>query len=259
MARDKLKRLFTAIPSGEPFSSRRLALLGISADLAVSYVRNGWLLRLARGVFCRAGDEPDLGRSIVFLRESLAGLHVGGRTALQWHGLLPPDAAGAGTGGTSTNGPAPPPTAPLTLYGWDDGQLPPWFTARFPATYRRKRLIREERAWPLQVGPAPGRMGLATVSSAERALLELLSEVGVSVTLAEARRAAALAGGLQGEALQALLQRCTSVKTVRLCVTAGQEFAHPWYATLVLSSLPGGSARPWVWRSAEGLLVLPPV
>jgi hypothetical protein len=253
MARDKLKRLFTAIPSGEPFSSQRLALLGISADLAVSYVRNGWLVRLARGVFCRTGDEPDLGRSIVFLRESLAGLHVGGRTALHWHGLLPADP------GTEAPGSAAGTSFPLTLYGWDDGQLPAWFTTRFPATYRRKRLIREERAWPLQVGPVAGRMGLAAVSSPERALLELLSEVGISVPLAEARRAAALAGGLQGEALQALLQRCTSVKTVRLCITAGQEFAHPWYAALVLATLPRGSARPWVWRSAEGLLVLPPV
>ncbi len=258
MARDKLKRLFTTIPAGEPFSSRRLATLDISADLAVSYVRSGWLLRLARGVFCRAGDEPDLGRSLVFLRESLAGLHVGGRTALQWHGLLPAGATGTArtAEATETAGPA---ARILTLYGWGNGELPPWFTTRFPATYQRKRLIREEPTWPLQIGPVPGRMALATVSSPERALLELLSEVGVGVALDEARRAAALAGSLQGEALQVLLQRCTSVKTVRLCVTAGQEFAHPWYATLVLASLPRGSSRPWVRRSADGLLVLPPI
>lgn len=264
MARDKLKRLFTTIPAGEPFSSRRLATLGISADLAVSYVRSGWLLRLARGVFCRAGDEPDLGRSLVFLRESLAGLHVGGRTALQWHGLLPAGPTeptkSAGLAGLAESAEPSQPTAQeLTLYGWGNGELPPWFTTRFPATYQRKRLIREEPAWPVQVGPVPGRMALATVSSPERALLELLSEVGVGVALDEARRAAALAGALQGEALQALLQRCTSVKTVRLCVTAGQEFAHPWYATLVLASLPRGSSRPWVRRSADGLLVLPPI
>lgn len=261
MARDKLKRLFTTIPAGEPFSSRRLATLGISADLAVSYVRSGWLLRLARGVFCRAGDEPDLGRSLVFLRENLAGLHVGGRTALQWHGLLPAG-TGRASGAARVAGAAEtaePAAQPLTLYGWGNGELPPWFTTRFPATYQRKRLIREEPAWPLQIGAVPGRMALAAVSSPERALLELLSEVGVGVALDEARRAAALAGSLQGEALQVLLQRCTSVKTVRLCVTAGQEFAHPWYATLVLASLPRGSARPWVRRSADGLLVLPPI
>ena len=243
VAKDKLKRLFTTIPPGEPLSSRRLAALGISADLAVAYERSGWLVRLARGVYCRAGDTPELGRSLLALRESLAGLHVGGRTALEWHGLLSPPAE----------------ARPLTLYGWNIGQLPPWFTARFPATYQRKRLVREPPDWPLHVAALPGRLTVAAVSSPERGLLEFLSEVGVGVAFDEARRAAALAGGLRGEVLQELLRQCTSVKTVRLCVTAGQEFAHPWFASLVRASLPGGSARPWVRRSAEGLLVLPPL
>lgn len=243
VAKDKLKRLFTDVPAGEPLTTRRLAALGISADLAVSYVRSGWLVRLARGVYSRVGDAPELGLSLLVLRDSLPGLHVGGRTALQWHGLMPV-------------APAP---ARLTLYGWDHEPLPEWFTSRFPATYQRKRLIREEPAWPMQVLACPPQLTVPVVSSPERALLEFLSDVGVEVSFEEARRAAALAGALRGEALQALLERCTSVKTVRLCVTAGQEFAHPWYATLVRATLPQGSARPWVSRTAEGLLVLPPI
>ncbi len=244
MAKDKLKRLFTTVPAGEPLSSRRLAALGISADLAVAYERSGWLQRLARGVYCRAGDTPELGGCLLVLRESLAGLHVGGRTALEWHGLVA----------------APAKPGPLTLYGWNIGQLPAWFTSRFPASYRRKRLLREPADWPLQVAALPGRLAVAAVSSPERALLELFSEVGVGVPLDEARRVAAVAGALRGTVLQELLQQCRSVKTVRLCVTAGQEFAHPWYADLVRATLPRGSASPWVGRSADGgLLVLPPI
>ena len=146
------------------------------------------------------------------------------------------------------------------LYGWNIGQLPAWFTSRFPASYRRKRLLREPADWPLQVAALPGRLAVAAVSSPERALLELFSEVGVGVPLDEARRVAAVAGALRGTVLQELLQQCRSVKTVRLCVTAGQEFAHPWYADLVRATLPRGSASPWVGRSADGgLLVLPPI
>ena len=113
VAKGRLKQLFTDVPAGEPLTSRRLAALGISADLAVAYVRSGWLIRLARGVYSRVGDTPELGLSLLVLRDALPGLHIGGRTALQWHGLLP----------------AEPTPAPLTLYGWDNAPLPEWFTS----------------------------------------------------------------------------------------------------------------------------------
>jgi len=45
---------------------------------------------------------------------------------------------------------------------------------------------------------------------------------------------------------------------VRLCLQLGREGALPWAARLETASLPTGSDRPWVSRSAEGLLVLKP-
>jgi len=58
--------------------------------------------------------------------------------------------------------------------------------------------------------------------------------------------------------LRELLQRCTSVKTVRLCLQLGRENSLPWAAKLDPAKLPTGSDRPWVSRSADGLLVLKP-
>jgi len=55
-----------------------------------------------------------------------------------------------------------------------------------------------------------------------------------------------------------LLQRCSSVKTVRLCLQLGRELALPWAARLDAAELPTGSGRAWVSRSADGLLVLKP-
>jgi len=49
--RDKLNKLYTRLAPGTPMTSEDLAALGISADLAVHYVRAGWLERLARGVY----------------------------------------------------------------------------------------------------------------------------------------------------------------------------------------------------------------
>jgi len=58
--------------------------------------------------------------------------------------------------------------------------------------------------------------------------------------------------------LRELLKRCTSVKTVRLCLQLGRESSLPWAQKLNSAELPTGSARPWVARSADGLLVLKP-
>lgn len=223
-------------------TSEDLAVLGISADLAVHYVRAGWLTRLARGVFCRPNDSLTLHPSLVLLQRRLEGLHVGGKTALDWYGMRQYVA----------------PQPVLQLYGWASGRLPEWFTERFPAEYHRKRLFDEKPNALLHVGPFEKRSGAPQVSAPERALLELLSDVGVRQPLLEARELVESAYSLRADVLRELLQRCTSVKTVRLCLQLGREASLPWAAKLDPATLPTGSDRPWVSRSADGLLVLKP-
>lgn len=55
-----------------------------------------------------------------------------------------------------------------------------------------------------------------------------------------------------------LLMHCTSVKTVRLCLTLARELSLPWGGKLDADRLPKGSARPWISKSRGGLLVLKP-
>ena len=236
----KLNALFTQAAPGQPLTSADLAEMGISADLAVHYVRAGWLMRLARGVFCRAGDTVALHPSLLLLERRLAGLHVGGRSALDWHGVRQYVAQ----------------QPVLQLHGWAAGRLPGWFTERFPAEYHRNRLFDEQPEAMLHVGPFERRDGAPRVSAPERALLELLSEVGIRQPLQEARELLESTYNLRADVLTALLQRCTSVKTVRLCLQLGREASLPWAAKLDAATLPTGSSRPWVARSAEGLLVL---
>jgi len=224
---------------GTPLTSQDLAALGISADLAVHYVRAGWLTRLARGVFCRPHDPPALHPSLLLLQRRFGGLHVGGKSALDWYGVRQYVAQ----------------QPELHLYGWKAARLPEWFTERFPAEHHRKRLFDEQRAALLHVGPFEQRSGAPQVSAPERALLELLSEVGVRQPLQEARELVESAYSLRADVLHELLQRCTNVKTVRLCLQLGREASLPWAAKLDPATLPTGSDRPWVSRSADGLLV----
>lgn len=238
----KLNALYTRLPPGMPLTSDDLAALGISADLAVHYVRAGWLARLTRGVFCRPNDTLALHPSLILLQRRLKGLHVGGKSALDWYGVRQYVAQ----------------QPVLQLYGWAAGRLPEWFTERFPAEYHRKRLFDEQSGALLHAGPFEKRSGAAQVSAPERALLELLSEVGVRQPLQEARELVESTYSLRADVLRELLQRCTNVKTVRLCLQLGREASLPWAAKLDPATLPTGSDRPWVSRSAGGLLVLKP-
>ena len=238
----KLNALYTHLPPGMPLTSEDLAALGISADLAVHYVRAGWLTRLTRGVFCRPNDTLNPHPSLILLQRCLKGLHVGGKSALDWYGVRQYVAQ----------------QPVLQLYGWAAGRLPEWFTERFPAEYHRKRLFDEQPGALLHAGPFEKRSGAPQVSAPERALLELLSDVGVRQPLQEARELVESAYSLRADVLRELLQRCTSVKTVRLCLQLGREASLPWVAKLDPATLPTGSDRPWVSRSTDGLLVLKP-
>lgn len=240
--RTKLNNLYSQWAAGTPLTSEDLAARGISADLAVHYARAGWLTRLARGVYCRPNDVLELHPCLLLLERAVDGLHVGGKSSLDWYGVRH----------YVSQQPV------LQLYGWTAAKLPDWFTERFPAEYHRKRLFDEAPSALLHAGPFEKRSNAPRVSTPERGLLEMLSEVGVRQPLQEARELAESAYSLRADVLRDLLKRCTNVKTVRLCLQLGRELSLPWAAKLDPAQLPTGSARAWVSRSADGLLVLKP-
>lgn len=239
---NNLKTLYSKLAAGMPVGSEDLAAWGISADLAVYYVRAGWLNRLARGVYSRPNEPLALNPALLFLERRMAGLHVGGKSALGWYNIrhyLPQQES-------------------LDLYGWTAAQLPAWFVERFPAEYHRKRLFKEKPDASQHVAPFENRAGAPKVSEPERALLEVLSEVGVRQPLQEARELMEGTYTLRADVLRELLKSCTSIKTVRLCLQLGKDLSLPWAAKLDSKKLPTGSNRAWVSRSANGLLVLKP-
>jgi hypothetical protein len=221
-------------------ASQDLARVGISADLAVHYARAGWLVRLAHGVYARPADNLTLEGCLKLVEGKLPGLHIGGKTALDWYGVRHYASQHPGT----------------LLYGWNAAKLPGWFSTRFPAEYHRKRIFKEVPGTLLRVTPFEQEADAPRVSEPERALLEVLSDVGVRQPLEEARELAECSPTLRPNVLRELLRSCISVKTVRLCLTLGKEFELPWVKKLDPNELPLGSSRPWVTRRPNGLLVL---
>lgn len=236
----KLNTLHAGVKPGQPVTSAELDSLGVSADLAVHYARSGWLKRLGRGVYVRPDMPLDLHASLKLLERRVTGLHVGGKTALDWHGIRH----------NVTVHPF------LRLYGWDNAVLPSWFTKAFPGRYKRLRLFDEPVGTPRRVSPLRRQSGTPLVSDPERAVLEMLSDVGVGQPLEEARSILEATTALRPAVLQELLLHCRQVKAVRLCLTLGRELGLPWASKLNPALLPTGSGKRWVGRTREGLLVL---
>jgi hypothetical protein len=239
---NRLNDLYRAVKPGRPVTTEELSSLGISADLAVHYVRAGWLTRLARGVYTRPDVPLELHASVRLLERQFPGLHVGGKSALEWHGVRHNVAQ----------------RPRLQLYGWGSRPLPQWFTKRFPSSYHRLRLFDEKPIALLRASRFQSQADGPLVSDPERGLLELLSDVGTREPLADARNLLEGTVSFRAAVLQELLARCKQVKTVRLCLMLGRELNLPWAAKLDPKRLRTGSRQRWVGRSKEGLLVLKP-
>lgn len=229
----------TSLPAGHPVTLAYLKGMGVSEDLAGYYARSGWLTRVAQGLYIRPGPL-DLYASLKILELRISGCHVGGRTALAWHGIQH----------------FVRPESPLDLYGWDSVRLPDWFAKTFPAVYRRKRLFAETPESLVAVSRFGEADTAPLTSDPERGLLEMLSEVGPRQTLTEARAIMEGAYGLREDVLLNLLGRCTSVKTVRLCLLLSRELSLPFADALFAAELPTKGKGSWVSKTPEGWLVL---
>lgn len=213
---------------------------GVSAFLAAKHARSGWLKRLAQGVYAFAGDTLNRDQCLLFLQNHISGLHVAGKTALAWQGVRHNLSL----------------REHLMLWGDDKrAKLPPWFTGQFPASYRSTTLF-SPKASASGIGTPPGILEGVRVSVPERAVLEMLYEVGKSQDMEEARNLFEGLRGLRFEVMGELLSQCASVKTVRLFLLWTKE-------TEVLNvsalrekyTLPVGSSSRWMGRMADGTLL----
>jgi len=235
-----IKSLQTAFPRGTPFDHQQLATLGVSSALAHHYLKSGWLTRLGRGVFMFPNDTLRREDCLTFLSRRMTGLHVGGKTALAWRGIrhhLPA-------------------REPLTLWGDAKARLPEWFTQLFPARYTARHPFSPQLPKHFGLQPLPESPAGVLVSVPERALLEMLSEVGMRQEIEEARNIMEGTRSLRPEVLTTLLKNCHRIKVVRLSVGWAEELNLPWAgAARRAASRRLGRAR-WTARLKDGTLLV---
>lgn len=237
-----IKTLRQKLDAGAPFSSQQLREAGVSNALAAKYVHSGWLERLDRGVYQFAGDTLERDATLRFLEERLDGLHIAGKSALARHGYRYHLAFNEVT----------------RLWGEGRAQLPNWVSERFSVRFSVRHLF--DGSFPLEerVSRLPDAPEGPLVSEPEAALLEMLSEVGVSEGVEESRQIMETMRRLRSGHISHAIRACRMVKSVRLCVHWAHEFKLGW-AEAALAAVPEKQRKGrWVGKLRDGrTLTLP--
>jgi Transcriptional regulator, AbiEi antitoxin, Type IV TA system/Transcriptional regulator, AbiEi antitoxin N-terminal domain len=225
----KINKILQAWPKGTVAVSAWLQSQGVSRKLAAQYYRRGWIDPVGRGAFVRRGDKVEW-PGAVYAMQKLAGkrVHPGGRTALDLHGLSHFLRLSA--------------RAPVYLYGVPGLRLPAWFRAhnwQHPIRYSATGLFRRD----LFLTPRSFGDFAIEVSSPERAVLEYLDGFPGDVSFEEARELIEALATPRAEALQALLEACTSIKVKRMFLFLADRAKHPWREQLKDKRIKLGSGK----------------
>jgi hypothetical protein len=182
------------------------------------------------------GDTLTRDGCLAFLSQRLPGFHVGGKTALAWRGIRQHVSF----------------REVLALWGSQAKRLPAWFTARFENQYQGTQLFDAKLRKGFGLQPLPNGHAAVLVSVPERALLELLSDVGKTQSLNDARQLLETLRTLREKTLDELLAHTTRIKVVRLAALLANDLNLSWAPLAKRHSLRVGGGKRWIAVSKSG-------
>jgi len=243
MRSDKnLNRLARLLPEGLFVDAAWLTGHGYSSSLRSHYVSAGWLTQPARRVYQRPRGALNWQQTVISLQALLGHkLIVGGRSALDLRGFAHY---------------LPRRRKEIHLYG---PQRPPNWLHALPAGVRfvyhnSERLFRHrtDRIRATTNTPLPPDLSSElwgqwdwqfTVSSPERAILELLDELPDRETFHQVDKIFEGLASLSPRRLQPLLEGCRSIKVKRLFFFFADRHRHAWLRRLDKSSIDLGKGK----------------
>lgn len=250
----KLNQLRRELPEGLLVDAAWLADHGYSTSLRSQYVSSGWLEQPARRVYRYPRGEVGWEQVVISLQTLLRRrLAVGGRTALELQGFS--HYLSDGVREVHLCGPDRPPTwlddlrlgVRFRYHNsrrlFPDDHTDAWFgdlthtieqsgkSPSQPASDSFRALPWGQWNWPL------------TVSTPERAALELMDELPVNETFHQADMLMEGLTTLSPRRVQRLLAVCTSVKVKRLFLFFADRHKHSWFSKLDLKAVDLGSGN----------------
>lgn len=225
----KLNLLLQAWPRGTVALPAFFARQGVSPGLTARYRKGGWIDPIGRGAFVRRGDQVGWEGAVYALqRHAGKSIQPGGRTALELNG----QAHFLRMSGRPK----------VHLFGPPGERLPRWMREHdWGADLRYFGLTLFSH--PVDVSlKAYGEFSL-TISSPERAILEVLDGVPRVTSFAEAQLLMEGLPSLRAGLMQQLLEACNSVKVKRLCLYLADATHMPWRADLVDERIDLGTGK----------------
>jgi hypothetical protein len=233
----KLNKLERTLPQGLLVDAAWMERHGYSTSLRSQYVSAGWLVQPVRGTFKRPLGELNWQRVVVSLQRLLGfDFVVGGRTALEAQGLSHYlSAAGPST---------------IHLYGT---QRAPGWLGKLPLkekfrVHRSQVLFKTlasadgKKAGTMREIPGPSEWPL-TVSSPERALLELLDDLPRHESFHQVDMLMEGLRTLSPRRLQTLLNDCKSIKVNRLFFWFAERHQHTWLKQINQTKINLGAGK----------------
>lgn len=180
----------------------------------------------------RADDQSIDWTGGLYALQKLKGLpiHAGGKTALALRGYAHFLALGSG--------------APVTIFGLPDVKLPAWFIKHdwgVPIRHFTTKLFSQNGA--LGLTKKDLSTYTITLSSPERAIMEVLYLIPQVESFEEAKLLMEGLTTLRADLVQSLLKTCYSVKVKRLFMLLAEKCNHAWLDQLDLSVVDFGKGK----------------
>jgi hypothetical protein len=211
-----MQHLMRAAPKGQPMDAAWLRDFGISIAAANQLVDAGWMVRLSPGAYLITGDTPTRDGTIAYMGRRIRGLHVGGQTALAWYGIRHYVAF----------------RERVVLWGRSRYAIAQWVSDAMLHSYQTTQLFDAGMGYMFQLKPLPNGHPNVLVSTPERALLELVSEIGKGLPYEHAENLTVGLRNIRYDVLRHLLSHCRHIKTIELVRRLGQNSGFEWASEL---------------------------
>ncbi|MCJ7448593.1 MAG: type IV toxin-antitoxin system AbiEi family antitoxin [Bacteroidales bacterium] len=224
----KINLLLQSQPSGVVFLASWLETNGYSRDLQRRYIKSGWLRPIGRGALVRTGQNVNwLGALHAIQNQAKSKIHIGGRSALNIHGLahyLEME------------------EKKRDLFAPRGTFLPSWF---INFDWGLEFILHKTDFLPDDAALVAVEVKNFTVmiSSPTRALMECLYLAPREFNLLEAYQIMEGLTALRPVEVQFLLSKCNSVKIARLFLYLAVKARHSWVKHLDMSKVDIGKGK----------------
>ena len=217
-----LKKVIRLVHQKGVVTASYLRQQGVRYQSMLKYRQANWLTSLGTGAFCESGTTPSLDAAVAALSEQLGlPVHVGGKSALLRRGVMQHVPVGWHV---------------VELYLKRGIRMPKWFCDAFAGQFTRNASL----LFPDETGVEQDAKGVS-LSSPERAYVEMAAEVPKKAALGELYQLMEFADTLRPKLVTELLSKCESIKAKRIFLFLADDLGHWWSKKLDRSKIDLGS------------------